>query len=171
MGREIICSECGKKAHNHSKGLCNNCYRRIAWKRKLIKCKECGRLRPHKAYGLCGGCHSRLYHYDKVKAHNAKKSYNIDLETMQKITKKCVVCGFDKIVELHHLDGDKANSTDKNLIGLCPNCHKQIHHYEYFEDIKNKLAEKGYDVSKVHPTSYANQRDVIKNQDTLKKFA
>jgi hypothetical protein len=172
MGREITCPECGKKARNHGKGLCINCYRRLAWKQKLKKCKNCGRIRPHKAYGLCGGCHSRLYHYDKVKASQAKIRYGLALDVYRKITKECVICGFNKVVELHHLDGDRSNPNNKNLVGLCPNCHRLIHSYNYYEEVKNRLAKKGYDVSKVHPQSYANRKSYVpKNQDTLKKFA
>lgn len=171
MAIEITCPECGKKAIKHAKGLCNNCYRRIAWKQKIKKCENCGRMRPHKAYGLCSGCHMRIYHYDVIKAHQSKKLYGVDLDTYKNITKKCAVCGFDKIVELHHLDGDKANLNVKNFVGLCPNCHKQLHHYDYFKNMKKKLAEKGYDVSNIHPVGYANRRKVVKNQDTLNTFA
>ena len=154
----IHCPICNKYRPSTTRGMCNTCYRRIKWPRKLKTCKSCGRIRPHQAFGLCPGCHMRVYHYDKIKEHNAQKRYNISLETLQKITTACVICNFSKIVELHHLDGKNAKSNTKNLVGLCPNCHKQIHSYEFFEDIKKKLLEKGYDVSGIHPTSYAKDR-------------
>lgn len=41
--------------------------------------------------------------------------------------KKCVVCGEDKIVEVHHMDENHENSDPTNLIPLCPTHHKYWH--------------------------------------------
>lgn len=41
--------------------------------------------------------------------------------------KKCCVCGFDHIVEVHHMDCNKTNNDPKNLIPLCPNHHRMFH--------------------------------------------
>lgn len=41
--------------------------------------------------------------------------------------KECVVCGFDKIVAIHHIDENKKNNDPSNLIPLCPNHHEMIH--------------------------------------------
>jgi len=41
--------------------------------------------------------------------------------------KKCVVCGFDKIVAVHHMDENKNNNSPNNLIPLCPNHHEMFH--------------------------------------------
>lgn len=40
---------------------------------------------------------------------------------------KCVVCGEDKIVEVHHLDEIKSNNNPRNLIPLCPTHHQYWH--------------------------------------------
>jgi hypothetical protein len=39
----------------------------------------------------------------------------------------CVVCGFDKIVAIHHIDENKNNNHPSNLIPLCPNHHGMVH--------------------------------------------
>ena len=41
--------------------------------------------------------------------------------------KQCVICGEEKIVEVHHLDHDKANNNPSNLIPLCPTHHQYWH--------------------------------------------
>lgn len=41
--------------------------------------------------------------------------------------KKCVVCGEDKIVAVHHYDESKDNNNPENLIPLCPTHHAYIH--------------------------------------------
>jgi hypothetical protein len=41
--------------------------------------------------------------------------------------KKCCICGFDHIVEVHHMDCNKENNKPNNLIPLCPNHHRMFH--------------------------------------------
>ena len=157
-GRFLIdCPGCKERKEYHAKGYCYTCYKKFSWKSKEIKCKGCGRIRPHKAFGLCSGCHIRLHHYDLAKRYNTRKWHNISLEKLREVTKVCASCDFDKLVTLHHLDGNKKNNDDKNLVGLCPNCHKMIHTYQYFEEVREKLKKKGYDTEKVHPTNYVKR--------------
>lgn len=49
---------------------------------------------------------------------------------------ECAICGFDKIISVHHLDEDHNNNDVKNLIPLCPNHHHMVHSKEYGEEIK-----------------------------------
>ena len=55
--------------------------------------------------------------------------------------KKCVVCGFDAIVAVHHYDHNKENNDPKNLIPLCPNHHEMIHHSLYTKEITSVVDE------------------------------
>lgn len=142
----IKCKNCGKEDENHAKGYCFNCYRKFGWKRKLINCNRCGRQKPNHAKGFCAGCYNFTFHLDKTKAGNYRKWYGLDNETYKKITTKCSICGFDKVVDLHHLDGNKKNSSENNLIGLCPNHHKMLHDYRYREEMFNILKERGFNV-------------------------
>ena len=151
----VVCKNCKKEEEHHAKGLCNKCYKKVGWARKKIRCKNCNRERYHKAFGLCGGCHTRLHHYEKTLAFNAKRYHGIeDFEFYKEITAKCANCEFSKIVQIHHLDGNTRNNAKKNAVGLCPNCHKMIHMYEYYDEIKENLKKNGYDVSKVEPTNF-----------------
>ena len=59
-----------------------------------------------------------------------------------------MICNFNKVVDLHHLDENKKNSSENNLIGLCPNHHKMLHDFRYKEEILDLLKEKGYIVHK-----------------------
>ena len=142
-GRPLVdCLGCGERKELHAKGYCNKCYKNKIWKPRIMICKNCGKERPHKAFGLCSGCHTKLHHYDKTKAFNYKKWHNISLELYRKITKECLICGFDKVVELHHLDEDHKNNSEENLIGLCPNHHKMLHDMKYSEEIKKEIGKK-----------------------------
>jgi len=137
----IKCNSCGKETFNHSKGLCITCYKKLKWKPKTIICKRCNQEKPHHAKGYCKNCSNILFHYDLIKKHNYRKWHNIELDYYNKITQKCLLCGFDKAVDLHHLDQNKKNNSESNLIGLCPNHHKIIHLQEY-KDKMLKLIEK-----------------------------
>lgn len=50
--------------------------------------------------------------------------------------KKCIVCGEDKVVEVHHFDGNHKNNKIENLIPLCPT-HHQYCHSRYYIEIKD----------------------------------
>jgi hypothetical protein len=41
--------------------------------------------------------------------------------------KECVICGEDKIIDVHHYDGDKNNNNPENLVPLCPTHHMYVH--------------------------------------------
>ncbi len=48
-------------------------------------------------------------------------------ELYSELTKRCAVCGFRDLVDLHHVDKNRDNNSIINLVGLCPNHHLLIH--------------------------------------------
>lgn len=74
-----------------------------------------------------------------------RKLYDLSLEQYRKLTSKCAICGFDKIVDLHHITSrkDGGNNDLNNLVGLCPTHHYMIHRLGYsFEDLKKEMLSK-----------------------------
>ncbi len=142
-GRIILCKVCNKQEEHKAKGMCKKCYKK-AYRQPTVVCKHCGKTREHKAFGLCGPCHTKLYHYQKTKDFNYRRYHNIPAEVYKEVTKMCISCGFDKVVNLHHLDMNRLNNTRQNLVGLCPNHHKMIHDYRYSKEVVKILKEKGY---------------------------
>jgi len=140
---EKECPKCNKLKTKFVKGVCNPCYRRCFWKRKLKKCNRCERTLPLQAKGLCGGCYNTTFHLDRVKKINARKRYNLDFETYEEITKECAICKFNKVVDLHHIDHNHSNNSIENLVGLCPNHHKLIHVERYRLEIMEMLKQIG----------------------------
>ena len=143
----IKCKICGKEEEHHAKGLCYKCYRKHVWKPKIIICKRCKREKPHHSFGFCQTCSHFLFHLSKIKDYQKKKWYSIDEKLYREVTKKCEICGFDRIVEIHHIDGNKKNNKRENIVGLCPNHHKMIHNFEYRYELLLFLKEKGFNVS------------------------
>lgn len=104
----------------------------------------------HQAKGLCRGCYNSVFHIEHVKAQNAMKAHNISIELYKKLTQKCLICGFDKVIDLHHLDNNHSNNSEKNLIGICPNHHKMLHHRAFRKEMFAILKEKGFDSPKIY---------------------
>ncbi|MDP2947500.1 MAG: HNH endonuclease signature motif containing protein [Nanoarchaeota archaeon] len=138
------CINCNEEKEHHAKGLCYTCYKKLKWQPKIKKCKRCGREMAIHAKEFCGGCYNLIFHLEKNKAYNHRKSQNVDLKTYRRLTQRCVICDFDKIVDIHHIDLNKKNNSPKNLIGLCPNHHRLIHNFNFRPEIFKILKEKGF---------------------------
>lgn len=136
------CSNCGKECVKHAKGMCTTCYKRLVWKPKEKICLRCKRSKPLHAKGLCGGCYNVVYNLEYQKNRNYQIYHNIEPELYRKITKACIICSFDKVVELHHLDNNRKNNSEENMIGLCPNHHKMIHILKYKDEIIAEIKER-----------------------------
>ncbi len=138
-----LCPKCKKIRIYFTGDICHNCYRKFIWKPKKQICKRCNRLMPIKAKGLCGGCYNFIYCLEEVKKSNRKKRYGVSEDLYREKTQKCFVCGFDKVVDLHHLDENNKNNSPENLLGLCPNHHKMLHDFRFRKEIRDKLEQKG----------------------------
>ena len=145
-----ICKNCNQEKEHHAKGFCYTCYKKLNWQPKLQMCKRCKRKMPIHAKGFCASCYNAKFHADKAKAYHHRKSNNVDLKTFRKVTRVCVICGFDKIVDIHHIDSNKQNSDPKNLIGLCPNHHRMINNAKFRPEIFKALKEKGFKIPPEH---------------------
>ena len=95
---------------------------------------------------MCGTCYGKTFHRKSKEAYQARKLYSIDHDTWKEKTKSCIICGFDKIVDLHHLDKNHENRGNSNLIGLCPNHHRMLHKSEHRSKMLLLLKERGFQV-------------------------
>lgn len=50
---------------------------------------------------------------------------------------KCCICGFDKIVAVHHYDENRENNRIENLIPICLNHHQMWHTKRFHKEIKS----------------------------------
>jgi hypothetical protein len=142
------CKSCGKEKEvagsGASKDICHVCYKKHIWNPKISKCKRCSRELPMHAKALCAGCYNSVFQIEKVRSHNVRRYHNISADLYKELTRKCSLCDFNKIIELHHLDMNHENNSPENLIGLCPNHHKLIHHRDHQKEIFKLLSGLGY---------------------------
>jgi len=109
-------------------------------------CKRCGQKKIIHAKNLCASCYNNVYHSENNKAYSQRKTNQISLVTYKKLTEKCVICGFDRIVDIFHIDLNKKNNELSNLIGLCPNHHRMADNYKYRFEIYESLKDKGISI-------------------------
>jgi len=54
--------------------------------------------------------------------------------------KECIICGENKIVEVHHFDENHHNNSPENLVPLCPT-HHQYYHSKYRYVVEPRIIE------------------------------
>ena len=52
---------------------------------------------------------------------------------------KCQCCGYDEVLDLHHLDENHFNNKPENHLVVCPNCHAKIHRLGMKVDVPKTL--------------------------------
>ena len=90
-------------------------------------CKSSFRPKDSKQVTCSRACSNRHfrsgenhYLYDESKINYRTKCFSV-------YPKKCIVCGEDKIVAVHHYDENHHNNAIENLIPLCPTHHQYVH--------------------------------------------
>ena len=146
---KIKCVHCGKLIFPHSvKRHDPVCHLNPENKKDCLVCGS-----PIKNFrntkGTCShSCSNKLFRTGEN--HGNWKQDRYQTTCFEYHEKKCVVCGEDKIVVVHHLDHNRKNNDPSNLIPMCPT-HHQYWHSRYknlVEDIvlnyinkwKNKLS-------------------------------
>lgn len=136
----------GRKNPNAIKAMLKKSIGSLAfWNRDPIKIekqrlKMIGRKRPE---------HSKIMLGEGNPSWKGGKSFEPYTREWNKILKnkiktrdnnKCFICGSFNRLQVHHIDYDKANCSDKNLITLCISCHMKTNYRrenwkQYFKNI------------------------------------
>ena len=160
------CPHCGKEFNKH--GISNHIWSKhtdfgIKKRKEICSFKEFtnskyGDIKEHKK--ICQNCgkefifvgrkNSRAYQYAKFCckscAHDRSSWWKDHYKSYRTLGikywgKQCEICGFDKIVEVHHFDKNHFNNDVNNLIVLCPNHHRMIHTKKYEKEVTQQLLE------------------------------
>jgi len=70
---------------------------------------------------------SEHYRDREAKRHNEKAFDGNRFAVLDRDENKCVVCGLEQGLVVHHKDCSKKNNSPENLITLCRGCHCQVH--------------------------------------------
>jgi len=56
------------------------------------------------------------------------EEYSFQIQGHQFIRDKCIICGYKGAIDNHHVIAKKeGGKDDRNLVSLCPNCHRLVH--------------------------------------------
>ena len=103
---------------------------------RLILCPVCGKpIKNYKKNKTCShGCANTFFRTGKNNPNWKDSTYRTTCFEFH--PRRCIVCGEENIVEVHHYDGNRDNNEPQNLIPLCPTHHKYVHsrHNEKVEE-------------------------------------
>lgn len=123
---EFCSRECQISSH-YSIQICKNCGREFKKKNGSLKSSKnqiyfCSRKCKDEAQKITGNCPEiRPSHYGNL---NSNRSYRV--LAFRTFGKKCKRCGYDeieKMLDVHHKDGNRNNNNIENLEVLCVWCH------------------------------------------------
>lgn len=148
--QEFSFSMTSEKA-NHSR-WCEDNPKRNNWNKAQGTINQYGELKEFKVE--CLSCAKKFDVMEREKLHPQKDKYycsrscannrqewwndnatNYRTIAFQHWKCECTICGFDKVVAVHHIDENHYNNDPKNLIPLCPNHHEMVHSKWYNEVI------------------------------------
>ena len=135
--KKIFCSKNCRDKYNENKSV-------------YLTCATCGKIfkrlkshlsnSRHKIYFCSRKCKDEGQRIGGIKEikprhYSDKITSKYRLTAFRNYEHKCAVCGYNKftqILEVHHKDKNRDNNRDNNeldnLIILCPNCHRLVHH-------------------------------------------
>lgn len=154
----VNCLICGKeyelqvfRIKDGKKYFCSDACR-MSWNNRTTKLCKCGKefsvpsVRKDTAKYCSIPCRDK-YMWEERKIYEFRNSGFSSKDRIRGIFlygNKCELCGWDKIVEVHHIDSNRDNHNDDNLCVLCPNCHTLTEH-KYRDNInyidENKMEE------------------------------
>lgn len=119
--KKIYCSkECSNNGHKkQTKCTCASCGKDILKTPYRIKQSKSGNV-------FCNQSCSATYNNSLRKKESINTYRRI---AFQNYKHECACCGWnidERILEVHHIDEDRKNNKLKNLIILCPICHKYL---------------------------------------------
>lgn len=114
------CIHCGKNFT-----LANIKKHESACVKPLKECPVCGTMHSKGGVTCSYGCSNTFFRSGKNNPNWGENNYrHICFEAHGK---KCIVCGEEKILAVHHLNENHNDNRAENLVPLCPTHHQYVH--------------------------------------------
>lgn len=101
-------------------------------------CPNCNCLKHPNKKTCSTSCYNSLYRKGRLNPNYQGNNYRTVCFSYHK--KECCICGFNLIVDVHHLNGNNQDNRPSNLIPLCPN-HHRVWHSRHCHLIKQKVLD------------------------------
>lgn len=123
------CVFCGRRCTlsniNKHEIKCKSNPKAIKPLRPLKECPNCKKMHDKEGITCSYGCSNSYFRSGENNPNWKSTSYRSTCFLYHE--KKCVACGEEKIVAVHHMDENKNNCSPSNLIPLCPTHHQYVH--------------------------------------------
>lgn len=110
---------------------CNRSYGINMWKRHVSTCKGfktcpvCDKQYLKEGRTCSYSCSNKLFRSGENNGNWKQDAYRTTC--FKHHGKKCIVCGEEKIVTVHHINENHSDNRPENLIPLCPTHHQYVH--------------------------------------------
>lgn len=122
----------------------------IKWKVIDKECPVCGNIfksqlnHPREKTTCSHSCSNTYFRTGRKNGsylHGYSSSYKTEYRAVcfTKYEHKCALCDWNKVVEVHHIDGNNKNHSIENLIPLCPNHHRLTICLNYKDAIEKEI--------------------------------
>jgi len=179
-GEWILCRYCANpfwtSPGSHKKFYCSrHCFalHKRTSQRYIVQCENCGKefekpehwmTERHYCSKSCRYEYCRLENHPNWRGGTSFLPYSIQFtHTLREMirdrdNRECQYCGLSetdnvKRLEVHHINYDKNDSREENLISLCKSCHTKSGYRRFFWEayFKMKIQEKDSIQSRLHP--------------------
>ena len=138
----MVCPYCSKDFHKfgYAKHV-SKCYLNPKNKRLCAQCRKPIKNIKWSNVTCSHSCSNKYFRSGEMNGNwKGGRDYKRQVKKYHKM--ECVVCGENRVVDIHHIDGDRNNNLPNNLVPLCPTHHRYMHSkFSYLiEDIvKNQI--------------------------------
>jgi len=152
--RQDYCKECRKPVSKNTKtGMCKSCShkgeRSYRWKGGRPHCLDCGKV-IWARFKRCKSCSRKgKLHWNWIKdrtklIYPLEFNENLKESIRQKDDYTCQLCkikeeNYYRKLDVHHIDYDKKNCIENNLVTLCGDCNKKVNYNRnYWQEFFSK---------------------------------
>jgi hypothetical protein len=98
------------------------------WCSKIFSVTEREKLFPKKERYFCTrSCANSVGGTAKAEKHHPDDTASYRAVAWRHHEKKCVVCGEDKVIAVHHFNENHNDNRPENLVPMCPTHHQYMH--------------------------------------------
>lgn len=126
ISRGVIkwCTDNGKRKPEYYSYVCEKCsesFNRVVKIRRdrYVHCEKCKNIRPHR----------------KQNCEFGETSKRTQHKIIKRARRHCSICFWNESTcDIHHINKDRSDNRNNNLVVLCPNCHRIIHTTDKYSD-------------------------------------
>lgn len=122
--------------------------KKVKWEIVKKECPICGKVfitqegHPKEKTVCSHSCSNTYFRSEQNNGNYKDGRKNLHRKICFKhFEQKCVICGWDKCVDVHHIDGNHNNNHYLNLIPLCPNHHALTRMVKYRSSINKQITK------------------------------